>query len=227
MTLERDETDGRRAVLERPLVVGVVGGSGSGKTTVARAIYDALGLDAAFIDQDAYYLDLGHLSLDERMAINFDHPDAFDTELLLAHVEALRQGRPIDKPTYDFAAHTRAAATVRIEPRDVVIVDGILLFVEARLRALLDIKVFVDVADDIRFIRRLERDVLERGRTMDGVIRQYLGTVRPMHLEFVEPSKRYADVILPVGGHNQVGIDMILARVFMELSRRRSPDLPL
>lgn len=207
----------------RPLVIGVVGGSGSGKTTVARAIYDALGLDAAFVDQDAYYLDLAHLSLAERMAVNFDHPDAFDTELLLAHIGALREGRAIDKPTYDFAAHTRAAATIRVEPRDVVIVDGILLFADARLRALLDIKVYVDVADDIRFIRRLERDVQDRGRTMAGVIRQYLETVRPMHLEFVEPSKRHADVILPVGGHNQVGIDMILARVFMELSRRRAP----
>lgn len=212
--------------LQRPLVIGVVGGSGSGKTTVARAIYDALGMDAAFVDQDAYYQDLAHLPLTERMTVNFDHPDAFDTDLLVSQLEALRAGRAIDKPTYDFAAHTRAPATVRIEPREVVIVDGILLFADARIRALLDIKVFVDVADDIRFIRRLERDVSERGRTMAGVIRQYLGTVRPMHLEFVEPSKRYADVILPEGGHNQVGVDMILARVFMELSRRRTVEEP-
>lgn len=206
----------------KPLVIGVVGGSGSGKTTVARAIFDALGMDAAFVDQDAYYLDLGHLPMAERVKVNFDHPDSFDTELMVAQLDDLRNGRPIDKPTYDFAAHTRAAATVRVEPRDIVIVDGILLFADARLRARFDIKVFVDVGDDIRFIRRLQRDVSERGRSMEGVIRQYLDTVRPMHLEFVEPSKRYADVILPEGGHNQVGVDMILARIFMELSRRRT-----
>ena len=170
---------------------------------------------------DAYYRNHAHLSMAERRRINWDHPDAFDTDLLVAHLEALRSGQPIDKPTYDFAAHTRAEARVRIEPKDVVIVDGIMLFADARLRALFDIKIFVDVADDVRFIRRLQRDVSERGRSMDGVIRQYLGTVRPMHLEFVEPSKRHADVILPEGGHNQVGVDMILARVFMELSRRR------
>jgi uridine kinase len=209
-------------MIQRPLVIGVVGGSGSGKTTVARAIYDRLGMDAAFIDQDAYYKDLGHLTLAERVKANFDHPDAFDTELLVSHIESLRRGAAIDKPTYDFAAHTRAEARVRIEPKDILIVDGIMLFADSRLRSMFDIKVFVDVADDIRFIRRLQRDVADRGRTMDGVIGHYLGTVRPMHLEFVEPSKRYADVILPEGGHNQVGVDMILARIFMELSGRRS-----
>ena len=140
---------------------------------------------------------------------------------MVSQLEALRQGRAIDKPTYDFSAHTRAPGTVRIEPRDILIVDGIMLFADSRLRTLFDIKVFVDVGDDIRFIRRLQRDVADRGRTMDGVIHHYLSTVRPMHLEFVEPSKRYADVILPEGGHNQVGVDMILARIFMELSRRR------
>ncbi len=205
----------------RPLIIGVVGGSGSGKTTVARAIYGALGLDAAFIDQDAYYRDLAHLPMAERVKLNFDHPEAFDTDLLIRHLEAIRRGAPVSKPTYDFAAHTRAAETVLIEPKEIVIVDGIMLFADQRIRDLLDIKIYVDVADDIRFIRRLERDVAERGRTMAGVIRQYLDTVRPMHLEFVEPSKRYADVILPQGGHNQVGVDMILARVFMELARRR------
>jgi uridine kinase len=196
--------------------------SGSGKTTVARAIYDQLGLDATFLDQDAYYQDLQHLSLEARTRVNFDHPDAFDTDLLVAHIEALRAGRSIDKPTYDFAQHTRAARTIRLDAREIILVDGILLFAEARLRPLFDIKLFVDVADDIRFIRRLQRDVTERGRTVEGVIRQYLDTVRPMHLEFVEPSKRYADVILPEGGHNQVGIDMVLARVMMELARRRA-----
>ena len=204
-------------------MIGVVGGSGSGKTTVARAIYDFLGMDAAFIDQDAYYRDLLHLPLEERRRINFDHPDAFDTELLVEHLTRLQQGLPIQKPTYDFAAHTRAPATVEIHPRDVILIDGILLFADARLRPLFDIKIFVDVAEDVRFIRRLQRDIAERGRTMDDVIRQYLTTVRPMHLEFVEPSKRYADIILPEGGHNRIGVEMILARVELELSRRRQP----
>jgi uridine kinase len=207
---------------ERPLTIGVVGGTGSGKTTVARAIYDSLGLDAAFIDQDAYYRDMAHLPLADRAKANFDHPDAFDTDLLVTHLESLRDGQPIDKPTYDFAAHTRAALTVPVHPKEIIIVDGIMLFADARIRALCDIKIFVEVPDDIRFIRRLERDVADRGRTMEGVIKQYLGTVRPMHLEFVEPSKRYADIILPEGGRNQVGVDMILARVFMELGRRRT-----
>ena len=202
-------------------MIGVVGGSGSGKTTVARAIYDFLGMDAAFIDQDAYYRDLLHLPLEERRRINFDHPDAFDTALLVEHLTRLQQGLPIQKPTYDFAAHTRAPATVEIHPRDVILIDGILLFADARLRPLFDIKIFVDVAEDVRFIRRLQRDVAERGRTMDDVIRQYLTTVRPMHLEFVEPSKRYADIILPEGGHNRIGVEMILARVELELNRRR------
>lgn len=209
-------------MLAPSLVIGVVGGSGSGKTTVARAIFDRLGLDAVFLDQDAYYHDLSHLPLDDRARVNFDHPDAIDTDLFVAHIEELRAGRPIEKPTYDFTRHTRAAAVVRVDPRDVVIVDGILLFAEPRLRRLFDIKLFVDVDDDIRFIRRLQRDLHDRGRTVDGVIRQYLDTVRPMHLEFVEPSKRYADVILPEGGHNQVGIDMIVARVLMEIARRRA-----
>ena len=207
--------------MAEPLTIAVVGGTGSGKTTVARAIYNALGLDAAFLDQDAYYQALAHLSLEQRKQFNFDHPDAFDTDLLVEHIGEIRAGRPIEKPVYDFAAYTRARETVRIEPKDILIVDGIMLFADARLRALFDIKIFVDVADDIRFIRRLERDVADRGRSMDGVIEQYLATVRPMHLEFVEPSKRYADVILPQGGHNQVGVDMILARVFMELASRR------
>jgi uridine kinase len=202
----------------RPLLIGVVGGSGSGKTTVARAIYDFLGRDAAFIDQDAYYRDLAHLTLDERRLVNFDHPDAFDTDLMVDQLRQLQAWEPIRKPTYDFAAHTRAEAVVDVAPRDVVLVDGILLYADARLRSLFDIKIFVDVAEDVRFIRRLQRDVKERGRTMDDVIRQYLSTVRPMHLEFVEPSKRHADVILPEGGHNRIGVEMILARVELELA---------
>jgi uridine kinase len=203
-------------------VIGVVGGSGSGKTTVARSIYDMPGMDAAFLDQDAYYRDLSYLPLDERKRVNFDHPNAFDTELLVAHLDALARGETIEKPTYDYAAYTRTARTERIESRDVVLVDGILLFADARLRGLIDIKIYVDVAEDVRFIRRLQRDTQARGRSMDDVIRQYLATVRPMHLEFVEPSKRYADIIIPEGGFNRIGIEMIQARVQLEVERRRA-----
>ena len=205
----------------RPLIIAVVGGTGSGKTTVARAIHAALGVDAAFIDQDAYYRDLAHLELAERMQVNFDHPDAFDTELMASHLEALGRGESIEKPTYDFARHTRAERSERVEPKPVIVVEGILLLADARLRRLFDIKIFVDVADDIRFIRRLRRDMRDRGRTLEMVVDQYLRTVRPMHLEFVEPSKRYADVILPEGGHNRIGIEMLQARVEAELRRRQ------
>ncbi|MDZ4257912.1 MAG: uridine kinase [Gemmatimonadales bacterium] len=205
----------------RPLIIGVVGGSGSGKTTVARAIHQATGLDAAFVDQDAYYQDLAHLTLEERRQVNFDHPDALDNDLMVAQLEQLAAGEAIEKPTYDYARHTRAEQTERVEPASIVIVDGILLFTDARLRELFDIKLYVDVADDVRFIRRLQRDVEERGRAMDDVIHQYLTTVRPMHLEFVEPSKRHADVILPEGGHNRIGVAMVIARVRLELQQRR------
>lgn len=211
-------------MLHRPLIIAVVGGTGSGKTTVATAIHEAVGLGAVLLDQDAYYRDLSDLTLDERRKVNFDHPDSIDTELLAHHLQQLAAGHAIDKPTYDFAAHTRAAESVRVEPREVIIVEGILLLADARLRELFDIRIFVDVGDDVRFIRRLLRDTRERGRTMDNVIQQYLTTVRPMHLEFVEPSKRYADVILPEGGFNRIGIEMIQARVERELARRRAED---
>ncbi len=207
----------------RPLVIAVAGGSGSGKTTVARAIDEAVHRDSVLVEQDAYYKDLGHLPLEERKKVNFDHPDAFDTELMIAQLQLLASGQAIEKPTYDYAAHTRAEVTVRVVPKDVILVEGILLFADARLRQLFDIKVFVDVADDVRFIRRLQRDVVERGRTMDSVIQQYLTTVRPMHLEFVEPSKRWADIILPEGGLNLVGVEMIVSRVEREARRRADP----
>jgi len=206
---------------ERSLIIGVVGGSGSGKTTVTRAIYDLPGVDAAFIDQDAYYNDLSHLPLEERKRVNYDHPDSFDTDLLVHQLTQLAQGHAVDKPTYDYAAHTRAGATIRAEPKNVILVDGILLFADPRLRPLFDIKIYVDVSDDVRFIRRLQRDTAERGRSMEDVIRQYLATVRPMHMEFVEPSKRYADIIIPEGGFNRIGIEMIQARVQLEIQKRK------
>ena len=204
----------------RPLVIGVAGGSGCGKTTVARAIDEAIGRSSVLVEQDAYYKDLAHLPLEERKKVNFDHPDAFDTELMIAQLQLLAAGQAVEKPTYDYAAHTRAPVSVHVRPEDVILVEGILLFADARLRQLFDIKVFVDVADDVRFIRRLQRDVVERGRTMESVIQQYLTTVRPMHLEFVEPSKRYADIILPEGGLNRIGVEMIIARVEREVRRR-------
>jgi uridine kinase len=198
----------------KPFVIGIAGGTGSGKTTVARRIYDSLHLDSAvFLDQDSYYRELSHLPLEERKLVNFDHPDSMDSELLADHLEQLIDGKPVQKPTYDFAAHTRAAKRVRVLPRDVILVEGILLFVEPRLRDLFDLKIFVDTDADVRFIRRLQRDLEMRGRTIDTVIEQYLTTVRPMHFEFVEPSKRYADIILPRGGNNTPGIVAITARV--------------
>ena len=198
----------------KPFLIGIAGGTGSGKTTVARRIYESLHLDAAvFIDQDAYYRELGHLPLEERQRMNFDHPDSLDNDLLLEHLRALLAGRAIQKPVYDFTRHTRAPETVHVEPRDVVLVDGILLFADARLRELFDLKIFVDTEADVRFIRRLRRDLEQRGRSLDSVIEQYLSTVRPMHFEFVEPSKRYADVILPRGGQNRAGIEVVAARI--------------
>ena len=198
----------------KPFVIGIAGGTGSGKTTVARRIYDSLHLDSAvFLDHDSYYRELDHLPMEERRRVNFDHPDSLDNDLLVAHLERLLEREPIDKPVYDFAAHTRAPQTARIEPRDVILVEGILLFAEPRLRDLFDLKIFVDTEADVRFIRRLRRDLEMRGRTVESVIEQYLGTVRPMHFEFVEPTKRYADIIIPRGSNNAPGIGVIAARV--------------
>jgi uridine kinase len=197
-----------------PFVIGIAGGTGSGKTTVARRLYESLQLDSAvFLDQDSYYRDLGHLSLDERKQVNFDHPDSLDNVLLAEQLRALVERRAIDKPVYDFAAHTRTGETTRVQPRDVVLVEGILLFADEALRDLFDLKIFVDTDADVRFIRRLARDLELRGRTVESVIDQYLTTVRPMHFEFVEPSKRYADIILPRGGQNRAGIEVIAARI--------------
>lgn len=192
-------------------VIGVAGGSGSGKTTVVRRIVDSLGPEhVTLLDHDRYYRDRNDLRLEERAALNYDHPDALETDLLVRHVRALKEGRAVDVPQYDFTRHARLSQTEKFEPRRALIVEGILIFTDAALRDLLDIKVFVDTDSDTRFIRRLQRDVAQRGRTVDSVIEQYQNTVKPMHLEFVEPSKRYADVIIPLGGHNTVAIELLL-----------------
>ncbi len=198
----------------KPFVIGVAGGSGSGKTTVIRRIVESLGDDqVSLIEHDRYYRDRGDLRLEERAALNYDHPDSLETDLLVEHVNALRNGQAVRVPVYDFARHARTAETITVEPRRAIIVEGILIFTDPALRRLMDVKVFVDTDDDTRFIRRLQRDIAERGRTVASVIEQYLGTVKPMHLEFVEPSKRYADVIIPLGGHNTVAIDLLLTLI--------------
>jgi uridine kinase len=195
-------------------VVGVAGGSGSGKTTVVRRIMEALGgFDVTVVEHDRYYRDHPELRLEDRAALNYDHPHALDTELLVEHVRTLRAGGTVELPIYDFARHARRPETTTVRPGAAIIVEGILIFTDKALRALMDVKVFVDTDDDVRFIRRLQRDVAERGRTTESVIDQYVNTVKPMHLEFVEPSKRYADIILPEGGYNQVAVDMVLALV--------------
>jgi uridine kinase len=197
-----------------PLVIGVAGGSGSGKTTVVRRIVDSLGEDkVTVLEHDRYYRDRGDLRLEERAALNYDHPDSLETDLMVRHVSELKAGRAVEVPTYDFARYVRLAATRSAPARAAIIVEGILIFTDAPLRALMDVKVFVDADADTRFIRRLQRDTAERGRTVQSVIDQYLGTVKPMHLEFVEPSKRYADIIVPQGGHNTVAIDMLLTLI--------------
>ena len=195
-------------------VIGVAGGSGSGKTTVVRRIRESLGDDqVSLLEHDKYYRDRGDLRFEERTALNYDHPDSLETDLLVRHVNHLREGRPVEVPVYDFARYARKDETTLVPPRQAIIVEGILIFTDAELRRLMDVKVFVDADDDTRFIRRLQRDIAERGRTVESVIEQYLGSVKPMHLEFVEPSKRYADIIIPLGGHNTVAIDMLLTLI--------------
>jgi uridine kinase len=215
----------------KPLIIGIAGGSGSGKSTVARNVAELLTTSSlAFIDMDAYYKNFTSLSLDERRKLNWDHPDAFDYDLLCSHLEALSKRNAIDKPEYDFVTHLRREKPTRVESADVIVIDGILLFVDDRVRDLCDVKVFVDADADIRLIRRIERDTHERGRPLDEIIEQYLSTVQPMHQEFVEPSKRYADVIVPRGGHNAIAIEMIVAKIQRRLQRadggRDAPDMP-
>lgn len=198
----------------RPIILGVAGGTGSGKTTVAHAILERVGWSRiAFIQHDSYYHDAANLPLDERAKLNFDHPDALESGLLVEHLQALRAGQAVDIPIYDFRTHTRRPETRHVTPEPVILVEGILIFAEPALRTLFDVKIFVDADPDIRFIRRLTRDMKERGRSLDSVVEQYLVTVRPMHLEFVEPSKRYADVIIPEGGRNTVALDLVVSRV--------------
>jgi uridine kinase len=196
------------------MIIGIGGGSGSGKTTVAMRIIQSVGSDnVVYLQQDAYYRNLGDMPIELRHKVNFDHPDAFDTELLVNHLGALSAGASIEMPVYNYATHSRKPETVTVQPRPVIIVEGILVFINPELRSLMDLKLFVDTDADVRFIRRLERDVHERGRSLDSVVEQYTTTVRPMHLQFVEPSKRYADVVIPEGGFNEVGIDLITGKI--------------
>ena len=198
----------------RPIVIGVAGGTGSGKTTVANEILQRVGAEhITYIPHNAYYRDLSHLPPRQRDQVNYDHPNALETGLLIEHLKELRAGRAVEIPVYDFTTHTRAQHTRRVEPAPVILVEGILVFAEPELRKLFDVRLYVDTDADVRFIRRLRRDMEERGRSAESVCEQYLSTVRPMHLEFVEPSKRYANVIIPEGGFNEVAIEMVAARI--------------
>lgn len=204
----------------RPFIIGVAGGTGSGKTTVSHHIRQAVGVaHIAYLQHDSYYRDHSHLSPEGRAACNYDHPDSLETSLLIHHIHRLCAWQPVEVPIYDFAAHARLPESHRVLPAEIVLIEGILVFVEPELRGLMDMRIYVDTDADIRFIRRMHRDVHERGRSLDSIIAQYLNTVRPMHLEFVEPSKRYADVIIPVGGDNRVALDMIISRIHVILNR--------
>jgi len=205
-----------------PIVIGIAGGTGSGKTTVANVIVDRVGQNQiAYLPHDAYYKDLSNLPENQRVEINFDHPDSLDSELLIEHIQSLKNNLAIELPLYDFKSHSRTKETLHIEPKSVILVEGILIFTDLQLRSLFDVKLFVDTDADIRFIRRLLRDICERGRSTETVVNQYLKTVRPMHLEFVEPSKRYADVIIPEGGMNLVAMDMVVARIEALLEKQK------
>ncbi|GGC92451.1 uridine kinase [Thalassobacillus devorans] len=199
---------------ERPVVIGVAGGTGSGKTSVTRSVIQRFAdKPLLMIEQDYYYKDQHHLPMEERLKTNYDHPLAFDNDLLIEHLKQLIQEKPIEKPVYDYKMHTRSDETIHVEPREVIIVEGILVLEDERLRDLMDIKVFVDTDADVRIIRRLMRDIKERGRSIDSVIEQYINVVRPMHLQFVEPTKRYADIIIPEGGQNHVAIDLMATKI--------------
>ncbi len=196
------------------MIVGIAGGTGSGKTTLASLILERVGrTQIAYLPHDAYYKDQRHLPLPQRAKVNYDHPDSLETSLMVTHLKQLRKGQAIEMPVYDFTIHSRVDDTIHMASRPVILVEGILIFAEPALRELFDVKIYVDTDADLRFIRRLERDIVERGRTVESVIKQYMDTVRPMHLEFVENSKRYADIIIPEGGLNPVALDMVIARL--------------
>ena len=200
--------------MEKPILIGITGGTGSGKSTIADALYSNFSNERiTMIQQDMYYKDQSNLSMEERVKTNYDHPMAFDNDLLVEHLQKLIKGEAIEKPRYDFTVHNRAKDTTTVEPREIIIVEGILILEDERIRDLLDIKVYVDTDADIRILRRLVRDIDERGRTVESVIDQYLKMVRPMHMEFTEPTKRYADIIIPEGGHNYVAIDILMAKI--------------
>jgi len=205
-----------------PVIIGVAGGSGSGKTTVALRVREAApGKTVAILHHDSYYRDSSHVPPAERERINYDHPAAFETELRVRHLQDRREGRAVDVPIYDYATHSRTGAVRRVPPADIIFVEGILVLENAGLRELMDIRLFVDVDDDERLIRRLTRDIAERGRTLESVVRQYREVVRPMHLQFVEPSKRHAHLIIPEGGHNRVAIDLITSKIHEIIRSRR------
>ena len=226
LTLDSSRCYGRRVLTGRRILIGIAGGSGCGKTLVARTIVRELGSDrVVIIDQDSYYRNLEDIPLRDREARNFDHPDAFDGELLKRHIRELLAGRPIAQPIYDYNEHRRLSETRHVGEHDVIVLEGILIFTDPELLSLMDIKLYIDADPDVRFIRRLRRDLVERGRSVDSIIRQYEESVRPMHLQFVEPSKRHADVIIPEGGHNQVAI-AVMKSMIRELLRERGADLP-
>ena len=200
--------------MKKPILIGITGGTGSGKSTIADEIFNSFNEDCiAMIQQDAYYKDQKHVTMEERVKTNYDHPRAFDNDLLIEHLKALMNGESIEKPIYDFTVHTRADETTTVNPRDIIIVEGILILEDPRIRELLDIKVYVDTDADIRILRRMVRDIDERGRTVESVIEQYLSVVRPMHMQFTEPTKRYADIIVPEGGRNKVAIDILVSKI--------------
>ncbi|NWQ40122.1 uridine kinase [Bacillus sp. EB106-08-02-XG196] len=201
-------------MMRKPVVIGVAGGSGSGKTSVTKAVYESFkGHSITMLQQDYYYKDQSDVPFPERLKTNYDHPLAFDNDLLIAHIEKLLRYEPIQKPVYDYSLHTRSKEIIEVEPKDVIILEGILVLEDERLRNLMDIKLYVDTDADIRIIRRLSRDIKERGRTLDSVIDQYTNVVRPMHNQFIEPTKRYADVIIPEGGQNHVAIDLMVTKI--------------
>lgn len=208
--------------MDKPFVIGVAGGTGSGKTTVARKLVEKFANSVVLIEQDNYYKSQDHLPMEERLKTNYDHPFAFDHDLLLEHIQKLLNNQAIEKPQYDYKLHTRSKETITVTPKDVIILEGILILDDQRIRDLMDIKIFVDTDADVRILRRIERDISERGRSLESVIEQYLQVVRPMHLQFIEPTKRYADLIIPEGGHNQVAINLLWNQIEMYLNQRNS-----